>query len=100
VRRGQTPGIVLLTDCRANIALDGSGGRARAEEDALRAARGLGRSRTQVLLIDTAPRPQPFARDLQAAMGAAYLALPYSDSRSIAGAARAFVQAPVVRRIT
>jgi magnesium chelatase subunit D len=38
-RSGDTPVLVLLTDGRANIARDGSPGRARASEDALAAAR-------------------------------------------------------------
>lgn len=90
-RRGISPAIVMLTDCRTNVALDGAGGRARAETDALDAARVLARARLPVLLVDTSPRPQPFASVLKAALCARYLALPYSDSRVVADVARAFV---------
>ena len=38
-RGGRTPVITLLTDARANIARDGTGGRPRAEAEALEAAR-------------------------------------------------------------
>ncbi len=94
LRRGVAPAIVILTDCRSNVALDGGGGRARAESDALDAARVLARARLPVLLVDTAPRPQPFATVLQAALRARYLALPFSDSRLVADAARALSAGP------
>ena len=85
-RHGQTPSIVLLTDGAANIARDGSGGRARATEDALLAARALGGSGFATLVIDTAPRPAPQARALAQAMRARYLALPDADARTLAAA--------------
>ncbi|MBR0675171.1 magnesium chelatase ATPase subunit D, partial [Roseomonas alkaliterrae] len=87
-RAGRTPLIVLLTDGRANVARDGSGGRARAEADALAAARPLRASAVPSLLVDTAPRPQPFGRDLAAAMGARYLPLPFADAARLSGAVR------------
>jgi magnesium chelatase subunit D len=87
-RAGRTPLIVLLTDGRANVARDGSGGRARAEADALAAARPLRISAVPSLLVDTAPRPQPFGRDLAAAMGARYLPLPFADAARLSGAVR------------
>ncbi|NKC33979.1 VWA domain-containing protein, partial [Falsiroseomonas selenitidurans] len=75
-RRGRTPLLVLLTDGRANIARDGTAGRARAEADALGLAAGLRAAGLASLLVDMAARPQPFARQLAAAMGGRYLALP------------------------
>ncbi len=85
-RHGQSPSIVLLTDGAANIARDGSGGRARATEDALQAARVLGATGFAALVIDTAPRPAPQARALALAMRARYLALPDADARALAAA--------------
>jgi len=79
-RRGETPTVVLLTDGRANIARDGTAGRARAEDDALAAARLMRRNGVGGLLIDTSPRAQPFAHRLAVEMGATYLALPYADA--------------------
>ncbi len=99
-RRGVSPAIVMLTDCRTNVALDGAGGRARAETDALDAARVLARAGLPVLLVDTSPRPQPFAAVLKGALRARYLPLPYSDSRVVADAARALTggAAPAISR--
>lgn len=92
-RRGDAASIVLLTDCRANVALDGRGGRAAAEQDAISAARVLAGCGHGILLIDTAPRPHPFAADLGAALGARRLALPHAAPGLVpgivAGAAKA-----------
>lgn len=88
-RRGETPVVVLLTDGRANVARDGSGGRAKAGEEALAAARGLRAAGLTALLVDTAPKPQATARELAAAMGAVYLPLPYADATALSQAVRA-----------
>jgi magnesium chelatase subunit D len=90
-RRGRTPLVVLLTDGRANIARDGQAlGRRRAEEDALEAARRLAlEARTTALVVDTAPRPQPFARQLAEAMRAPHLPLPHADPAALGAAVRA-----------
>ncbi|WP_439595538.1 magnesium chelatase subunit D [Falsiroseomonas sp.] len=85
-RRGRTPLLVLLTDGRANIARDGSAGRPRAEADALAAAAPCRASGLATLLVDTAPRPQPFAKQLAEAMGARYLALPSVNSAKLSAA--------------
>jgi len=87
-RAGRTPLLVLLTDGRANVARDGTGGRAQAETDALDAAKPLRIAAVPALLVDTAPRPQQFARDLAAAMGARYLPLPMADAARLSDAVR------------
>jgi len=86
-RRGRTPLLVLLTDGRANIARDGSAGRPAAEADALHAATLL--RGTAAILVDTAPRPHPFARRVAEAMGARYLPLPAADPARLSGAVAA-----------
>jgi magnesium chelatase subunit D len=88
-RRGETPLVVLLTDGRANVARDGSGGRARAEEDALASARLLGAGGTAVLLVDTSPQPQPQARRLAEALQATYLPLPHGAAQDLSRVVRA-----------
>jgi magnesium chelatase subunit D len=90
-RRGRAPTLVLLTDGRANVARDGTAGdRARAEDDALAAARLARAAGVTAVLVDTAPRPRPFARQLAAEMGARYLPLPGGEA---AGALAAAVRA-------
>lgn len=88
-REGNDTIVVFLTDARANVARDGSGGRVRAMDDALRSARALRGLEGQVLLIDTSPRPSPQAQEVATAMGARYVALPRTDARSIHAAVTA-----------
>jgi magnesium chelatase subunit D len=88
-RGGGTPIVVLLTDGRANVARSGEPGRARAQEDALGAARAFRATGVRAILIDTASRPQEPARRLAAAMEARYLALPHADSGVMSAAVRA-----------
>lgn len=88
-RRGGTPVVVLLTDGRANVARDGSGGRAQADADARQSARLLRLAGHASLLIDTSPLPQASARRLADDMGAVYLPLPQADSGAMARAVQA-----------
>ena len=85
-RRGESPLVVLLTDGRANVALDGTGGRARAEADALQAATRLRLAGVPALLIDTSPQPQVQAGRLAQQMCATYLPLPQAAAHSVSQA--------------
>jgi magnesium chelatase subunit D len=88
-RRGDTPVLIVLTDGRANVARDGSGGRTNAERDAIAAARSARLAGIAALLIDTSPRPEPQAERIAAEMGARYLPLPHADAQVVSRAARA-----------
>lgn len=92
-RKGGTPIVVLLTDGKANVAHDGTGGRAQALTDAREAAQRMRLAGHACMLIDTSPRPSSDAQDLAQRMGAAYIALPHADaaalSRSVQAASRA-----------
>lgn len=85
-QRGRTPHIVVLTDGRANIAADGSAGRAQAEADALAAAKRLRSDGIRGTIIDIGPRRQPEAAALATAMGARYLHLPRADATAVQAA--------------
>ena len=74
--RGQTPSLAVLTDGRANVALDGEASRGRASEEALAIARGM-RGAGPAVVIDTASRPGR-ARALAEALGARWMPLPRS----------------------
>jgi magnesium chelatase subunit D len=87
-RRGQSPLVVLLTDGRANVALDGSGGRERAQQEAMQSAQQLAQVQVPVLLIDTSPKPQQEAATLARAMRARYLPLPHAGSAQLAQTVR------------
>jgi len=91
-RRGQSPLVVLLTDGRANVARDGSGGRERAQSDALQSARQLALTGAPLLLIDTSTKPQREAAELSQAMRARYLPLPHAGSTQLAQSVRVVAQ--------
>lgn len=85
VQRSQaTPLVVFFTDGRANLARDGSQGRAAGEADATAAARQYLRRGLSTLFIDTSPRPHPRAEEFARQLGARYLALPHADAGSLA----------------
>jgi magnesium chelatase subunit D len=86
-RKGQHPVLILMTDGRANVCLDGSTGHEAAGEEALQAARQLRASGWDSLVVDTARRPRPKARALAEAMGARYLPLPQASSGGLSAAA-------------
>ncbi|MEM7499416.1 MAG: magnesium chelatase subunit D [Pseudomonadota bacterium] len=92
-RRGMSVSVVLLSDGRANVARDGSPGRAEAQADAVAAGRALALTGAATLVIDTsaagARRARPEALALAEAMAARYLALPGVGAEGIAAAATA-----------
>jgi len=88
-RRGGTPVLIVMTDGRANVARDGTGGRARAGEEGMAAARLVRSLEITALVIDTSPRPQQQGKDLAKEMGAVYLPLPHADATSLNQAVRA-----------
>jgi magnesium chelatase subunit D len=88
-RHGLTPSVVLLTDGRGNIALDGRADRIQATADAETVARlihGLG---VASLVVDTANRPQEGLRNLCALLGGTYLALPRASAERLSEAVTA-----------
>jgi magnesium chelatase subunit D len=87
--KGHSPTIVLMTDGRANVARDGSGGRAAAEAEAHEVARQLRATGIPVVVIDTSSRPQPQAERIAAEMSARYVALPYADAARLSRAVQA-----------
>lgn len=87
-RRGRTPYLVILTDGRGNIALDGSAVRARADADAEAAARAIAAAGIVTAFVDTSPRPRPEGAQLAAVMHARYLPLPRADARTMHAAVK------------
>lgn len=87
-RGGGQPVVVVLTDGRANVARDGEGGRARAGEEALSAARAIRLAGLPALVVDTGARGGG-ASAVAEAMAARYLALPRIDGGMIGAAVKA-----------
>ena len=82
-KQGTTTQYILLTDGAANVALDGTRNREAGTRDALTAARRLAEQPVSGLVIDTAQRPQPRARDLADTLRGTYIALPKADARTL-----------------
>jgi magnesium chelatase subunit D len=87
--RGRTASLVILTDGRANIAADGSPGRAQAKADAEAAAKAVFASGVDSLVVDISARPGPEGAELARALGGRFLALPRADARMIQAAINA-----------
>jgi magnesium chelatase subunit D len=88
-RRGARPLIVVLTDGGANVGRDGKPGRDGAGRDARAAAQSCATAGLATLLIDTAPRRNPFAAELARLMAGRYLPLPFADAAALSHAVRA-----------
>jgi magnesium chelatase subunit D len=78
--RGRTPFVVVLTDGRANVALDGGTVRSQAEADADQVAQSLRLAGVGAAFVDISARPRPEGARIAAAMGARYLPLPRADA--------------------
>ncbi len=87
-KQGTTMQYVILTDGAANVARDGTRSREAGTADALVAARMLAMSPASGLVIDTAQRPQPRARELADTLHGTYLALPRADAQMLNRAIR------------
>lgn len=81
--KGMTPTIIVLTDGRANIALDGTANRRTAAADADTVARAIRAQGTETLLIDMSNRPQSALQELGRTLDGAYVALPRADAHRV-----------------
>lgn len=82
-RSGSQPRMVVLTDGKANVDLEGRGGRSKALEDALKVARGVGASGIDLVVLDTSPRGQDNTERLAEAAGGRRVRLPVADARAV-----------------
>ena len=87
--RGLTPFIVVLTDGRANMTRDGVADRARAESEAVDAARSIAANGVACAFIDISARPRAEGAGIANAMRARYVALPRADSQALHSAIKA-----------
>jgi magnesium chelatase subunit D len=84
--QGMSPTLAILTDGRANIALDGSGNRAKAGEDASQMARWIRARGLPAIVLDLGTRPQPALAGLARDMAGTYLPLPRADAHRLSDA--------------
>jgi magnesium chelatase subunit D len=87
--KGMTPTVILITDGRANIALDGTANRVQAAADATLMAGAVRAAGIAGLVIDMSNRPQPALAALGQTLCAPYIALPRADAHRLTGAVNA-----------
>ena len=85
-RSGQTPTLAILTDGKANVAMDGSANRATATTEAHQAASNIRIMGYHSIVIDISPRPREEAAALAEALGGRYLPLPQARSAAMVAA--------------
>jgi magnesium chelatase subunit D len=83
--KDRTPFVVMLTDGRGNIALDGTADAAAAKRDAEGLARAVN---APGVFIDISARPREEGRAIAALMGAKFVALPRGDAVSVRDAVK------------
>lgn len=91
--RGLSPTLVLLTDGRANIALDGNANRAAAQTDAETLAKHLRNEGTPSVVIDMGKRPSAPLADLSALLDGPYIPLPRANAEGLQHAVTAALDA-------
>jgi magnesium chelatase subunit D len=84
--KDRTPYVVVLTDGRGNVALDGGTDPVAARTDAEAAAR---RVNAASVLIDISARPRDEGRAIAALMGGRFVALPRGDAAALTQTVRA-----------
>ena len=87
MRSGRRIMLVLLTDGRGNVALDGRTGRSTAQNDEERTALALRRLGVPILVVDTASRPGRHARALAERLSGRHIVLPRRGTRGEHGEA-------------
>ena len=85
-RQGVTPILVVLSDGRANVTLQGLGGRVQAQADAMLWVQQWRQTGHRSLWIDTSIQPDPQVQNLADAMGASYMPMPQVQAQRMANA--------------
>jgi len=85
-RQGVTPILVVLSDGRANVNLQGLGGRAQAQADAQQWAAQWRQTGHRCLWIDTSLQPDAQVQNMAQTMGGSYLPMPQVQAQRMASA--------------
>ncbi|MFY8178459.1 MAG: magnesium chelatase subunit D [Limnohabitans sp.] len=85
-RQGVTPILVVLSDGRANVNLQGLGGRAQAQADAQQWAAQWRQTGHRALWIDTSLQPDAQVQNMANIMGGSYMPMPQVQAQHMASA--------------
>lgn len=87
-QQGMSPTLVILSDGRANVTLQGEGSRPIAKSQALSFANQWRETQLPSIWLDTSARPDLQAQEVAQAMGANYVPLPLANSQRMASAVK------------
>jgi magnesium chelatase subunit D len=93
-RRGAAVSVVVLTDGKANVDLQGRGDREAAQRDALEVAGAIARAGVDLLLLDTSPRGEARTEALALRAGGRRVRLPHATSAAVRNAVRGLGDGP------
>lgn len=82
-RKGLSPLLIVLTDGRSNIALDGTPNRTQAAQDAEKIALGIAATGIDSIVIDTGRRPEASLRKLALSLRGRYVSLPRANAERL-----------------
>lgn len=88
-QKGLNPILIMLTDGRGNIALDGTANRPLAAEDATKMAQSISAKNIDSIVIDTSNRPERSLKALAETLRGRYVTLPRADARKLSDAVSA-----------
>jgi len=83
-RNGMSPTLVVLSDGRANVTLQGEGSRALAKAQSLSWAEQCKVALINTIWLDTSARADPLGQEIALAMGATYVPLPFATGERMA----------------
>lgn len=89
IKKGRATSLVIMTDGSANVALDGTGSREKAMEDALAVSNLFASVGFSCLVIDVSRLPNPKAKTLSEKLGANYIPMPFVSSKNLSDAVKA-----------
>ena len=89
LKKGRATSLVIMTDGSANVALDGTGGREKAMEDALTVSNLFVGTGLSCLVVDVSRLPNPKAKSLSDKLGANYIPMPFVSSKNLSDAVKA-----------
>jgi magnesium chelatase subunit D len=85
-QHGMSPTLVILSDGRANVTLQGEGSRPIAKAQAVSWAKQWRATHIKGIWLDTSARPEANAQEIAMAMGADYVPLPLANGQKMAKA--------------
>ena len=82
-KRGERPLLVLLTDGRGNIALDGTSNKQNAHQDVETLSKHIRANQIETVIVDIAKRPRGHGQKLAEMINCTYKPLPFTNTQAL-----------------